>query len=481
MYVPASRAQAQKIGGKPRLDRVLGRRDLILLFVVAVANLNIIPAIASSGPVILWLWIMALLLYFWPQGAAVAELSAIWPNEGGVYLWARNSFGEPHGFLAGWCYWLSNVFYLPTVLLSCIGVGVYVFGPRVQHLADSHDFTSIASILILLVLLIINIRGLDLGKWVNNLGGIGTVAAAVIVCVLALLTLRLHGSALHAPDFKPHLADWHLLATFGIICYSLQGLDLASIMGDEIKEPRKILPGAIFWGGLLSGLIYLGVTFSMLVAMPGKDIGVLSGVLQAINLMADRAGWLNVVAPLALLECIAILGTASAWFSGSARLPFVAGIDRYLPATLGKTHPRYHTPYLALILFALLSCLLIGMSFWGASVGEAYLTLLDLAVILQMVPNTYMFAALLKHALAANSIGQQARPSAGAMTRGRRAYSLTVAILGLASSVLGICVAFIPLTQVASVWLYEFKLVGACALVFGAAFYFYFRHAASRQ
>ncbi len=363
------------------------------------------------------------------------------------------------------------------MLLSCIGVGVYVFGPRIQHLADSQDFTAAVSILILLVLLLLNIRGLELGKWVNNLGGIGTIAAAIIVCVLALLTLRLHGSALHSSDFKPHLAEWHLLASFGIICYSLQGLDLASIMGDEIRNPRKILPSAIFWGGLLSGIIYLGVTFSMLVAMPGKDIGVLSGVLQAISLMAERSGWLAVVAPLALLECLAILGTASAWFSGTARLPFVAGIDRYLPASLGKTHPRYHTPYVALILFAVLCCLLIGMGFWGASVGEAYLTLLDLAVILQMVPNTYMFAALLKHALVTRHGHHKAHGDASVTTvTSSRTYKLTVAILGLASSVLGICVAFIPLTQVASVWLYEFKLVGACAIVFGAAFYFYLRH-----
>ena len=436
----------------------------MLLFVVAVANLNIIPAIAASGPVTVWLWVLALVLYFYPQGAAVTELSALWPNEGGVYLWAKKSFGESHGFLAGWCYWLSNVFYLPTVLLSCIGVGVYVFGPRIQHLADSHSFTAAASILLLLALLLINIRGLALGKWINNLGGIGTVAGAIIVCILAVLTLRLHGSALHPSEFKPHLADWRLLAAFGTICYSLQGLDLASIMGDEIREPRRVLPSAIFWGGLLSALIYLGVTFSMLVAMPGKDIGVLSGVLQAINLMAERAGWLSVVAPLALLECLAILGTASAWFSGAARLPFVAGIDRYLPPALGKLHSRFHTPYVALTLFAVLSCLLIGMGFWGASVGEAYLTLLDLAVILQMIPNTYMFGALLKHALQ-----QDAAPG----RRWHRVYILTNAWLGLTSSVIGIGVAFIPVTRVNSVWLYEGKLAGACLLVFGTAYYFY--------
>ena len=162
-------------------------------------------------------------------------------------------------------------------------------------------------------------------------------------------------------------------------------------MGDEIRDPKRNLPISILIGGVIAGLIYFGTTLSMLIAMPQKEIGVLSGILQAINVMSTRTGLIGVVAPLALLECMAILGTASAWFSGAARLPFVAGVDRYLPPIIGRVHPRYHTPYISLILFAILSSLLIATSFLGVSVGEAYLTMLDLAVILQLVPSTYMF------------------------------------------------------------------------------------------
>ena len=362
---------------KPGLDRVLGRRDLILLFVVAVANLNLIPAISASGPITLWLWLLALACFFWPQGAAVTELAQKWPGEGGIYLWAKRSFGEEHGFLAGWCYWLSNVVYLPTVVLSCVGVGVYIAGPRIQKLADSQTFTGIAALLIILFLLALNVRGLSLGKWISNLGALGTIGGAAIICLLAVMTLRHHASALHLPDLHPDFHDWRLIAAFGTICYSLVGLDLASIMGDEIRDPKRNLPISIFFGGVIAGLIYLGTTLAMLIAMPQKEIGVLSGILQAINVMSTHTGIFWVVAPLALLECIAILGTASAWFSGAARLPFVAGVDRYLPPIIGRVHPRYHTPYISLILFAVLSLLLIATSFMGVSVGEAYLTMLD--------------------------------------------------------------------------------------------------------
>src|ERR1700677_366500 len=100
---------------KAGLDRVLGRRGLVLLFVVSAANLNLISPGSPSGPLTLWLWLIALSCFFWPHGPAVTELSQKWPGEGGIYLWAKRSFGEEHGFLAGWCYWLSNVFYLPKI------------------------------------------------------------------------------------------------------------------------------------------------------------------------------------------------------------------------------------------------------------------------------------------------------------------------------------------------------------------------------
>ncbi|HZD50473.1 MAG TPA: APC family permease, partial [Silvibacterium sp.] len=293
-------------------------------------------------------------------------------------------------------------------------------------------------------------------------GGVGTVGGGAVVILLAALTLHHHGSALHRADLHVQFNDWRLFAVFGTICYSLVGLDLASIMGDEIREPKRNLPIAIFWGGLAAAVIYLGTTSAMLIAVPHEEIGILSGILQAINVMARHNGLLFIVAPLAFLECIAILGTASAWFSGAARLPFVAGIDRYLPPVIGKIHPRYQTPYVSLIVYAALSSLLTLMSFLGVSVGEAYLTLLDLAVILQLLPTCYLFSSLLKHALDGKSTLNASKP-----------YLLANGAGGLLAATVGLIVAFIPSRQVTSIWLYEIKLIVGCVLVFGSAYLFY--------
>jgi len=162
----------------PRLRRVLGRWDLVLLFVVAVFNLNVVPSIAANGGVTVWLWIISLILFFWPQGIAVIELAQRYPGEGGVYLWAKEVFGDFHGFLSGWCYWTNNMMYVPTIMLYFVGVSVFVLGPGHQSLADNKVFALSASIVLLAILVVLNVIGLSVGKWINNFGAIGTFFAA---------------------------------------------------------------------------------------------------------------------------------------------------------------------------------------------------------------------------------------------------------------------------------------------------------------
>ena len=343
----------------PHLKRVLGRWDLVLLFVVAVFNLNVVPSIAANGGVTIWLWIISLIFFFWPQGIAVIELSHRYPGEGGVYLWAKEVFGDFHGFLSGWCYWTNNMMYVPTVMLYFVGVSVFVLGPAHAALADNKVFALGASLALLAVLVVMNIVGLGVGKWINNVGAIGTfVAAAVLIALGAVVGLR-HGTTVTAADFAIPANPRFVLNSFGVICFGLVGLELASVMGDEIRDPRKTLPGAVAWGGIISGALYIGATLTLLVAVSKSDISVLQGIVQAVSHLAARVGMSWLVPPFAFMLSISIAGIGSAWLAGSARIPFVAGLDSYLPAWLGKVHPRYATPYPALILHALISMVLV--------------------------------------------------------------------------------------------------------------------------
>ena len=486
---------APVIQDTPHLRRVLGRMDLVLLFVVAVFNLNVVPSIAANGGVTLWLWIISLLLFFWPQGIAVIELAHRYPGEGGVYLWAKEVFGDFHGFLSGWCYWTNNMMYVPTVMLYFVGVSVFALGSGHAGLAESKKFALTASLLLLIVLVVLNIVGLGVGKWINNLGAIGTGIAAAVLIVLGVVVWLRFGASVTWADFRIPQNPKFVLNSFGVICFGLVGLELASVMGDEIEDPQKTLPGAVAWGGVLSGLLYIGATLTLLIAVSKGDINVLQGVVQAVGHMAGRVGVVWIVAPFAFMLSLSIAGIASAWLGGSARIPFVAGLDSYMPSWMGRVHPRYRTPYAALIVHAVVSVVLVVLNFGGwwiwnrmialsfvasilksfgflaanlvaseTGVQETFQKLLSLAVVLQLVPFLYMFGALLRIALSSSFM--------------KGVYGKTTLVLsgasGLVTTILGITLAFFPAQQVTSVFSYEIWMFGGTLFFVGLAAFFFF-------
>ena len=457
---------SQSGGAQGSLKRVLGKWDLVLLFVVAVFNLNVVPSIAANGGVTVWLWLISLILFFWPQGIAVIELADRYPGEGGVYLWAKEVFGDFHGFLSGWCYWTNNMMYVPTVMLYFVGVSVFVLGPGHAGLADNKMFALSASLVLLLLLVVLNVVGLGVGKWINNFGAIGTGIAAAVLIGLGVVIWMRFGTTVTAADFRIPDNPGFVLNSFGVICFGLVGLELASIMGDEIENPRRILPGAVAWGGVLSGLLYIGATLTLLIAVSKDGISVLQGIVQAVGHMASRVGANWIVAPFAFLLSVSIAGIGSAWLGGSARIPFVAGLDSYMPSWLGKVHPKYATPYAALIVHAVVSMILviINFSFTGAGVQETFQKLLSLAVVLQLIPFLYMFGALLKIAFSRSFVP------------GR--YSKTTLILsgisGLITTTLGIALAFFPAQQIKSLLSYEVWMVGGTLFFIGLAAFFFF-------
>ena len=453
----------QPATAQPHLIRALGRRDLVLLFVVAVFNLNVVPSIAANGGITIWLWIISLVLFFWPQGIAVIELAHRYPGEGGVYLWAKEVFGDFHGFLSGWCYWTNNMLYVPTVMLYFVGVSVFVLGPTHIGLADNKAFALITSLALMAVLTILNTVGLGVGKWVNNIGAVGTfVAAAVLIGLGVIIWLRF-GTTVTAADFKIPANPRFVLNSFGVICFGLVGLELASVMGDEIQDPQRTLPGAVAWGGVLSGVLYVGATLTLLIAI-GKNVNVLQGIVQGVSHMAGRIGLTWITGPFALMLSLSIAGIGSAWMGGCARIPFVAGLDSYMPSWMGRVHPRYATPYAALIVQAVVSAALVVMNFLGAGVQETFQKLLSLAVVLQLVPFLYMFGALVRFATTESA------------PRGQysRATLFLAGSSGLLTTILGIALVFFPAQQITSLWLYELWMFGGTLFFIGLAAFFFF-------
>jgi amino acid transporter len=424
------------------IPKTLGLLDLVLLGTVAIVNVNVVPPVGGFGRATLGLWTIAWLAFFVPEAIAVLVLARRYPGEGGVYRWCREHFGSLHGFVAGWCYWINNLLYVPVLLVYLAGAAAYAGGDKWSGLVDDKAFVATVAFGWLAVITSANIRGLGVGKWINNIGGAGGILTVVLVA-LAAAVARLNGTAAEQPLVSGTLAD--MAGALGVMCFAFIGIELASTMGDEIRDPGRDVPRSVVMTGLIALVAYLLVADALLVLVPPGDLGAIQGVMQAVQQGARTAGAGWLVAPIAVVMAIAIGGSASAWLAGPARIPFVAGLDRALPSALGRLHPKWGSPHVALLTCAGISGGLTLLSLAGSSVAEAYQVLLRAAVVINLVPFVYAFLALMTL-----DVATPVQRAAGAV--------------GTLVTVAGIVAVFLPTGEVGNVWLFELKMAAGVGL-----------------
>jgi amino acid transporter len=237
-------------------------------------------------------------------------------------------------------------------------------------------------------------------------------------------------------------------------------------MGDEIKNPRRTLPWALFIGGMIVTFCYVGGTVGVLLALPQDSVNNLQGLMQAITATASRIGLLWVIPLGAALIALSNLGAASAYLAAVARLPFVAGIDRFLPPVFGRLHPRWKTPYVALILQAICGVVFIFLGQAGTSVRGAYDVLVSLGVITYFLPYLFLFGAMLR---------LQAEPAGANVIRvpGGKPVAFFLSCVGFSTALLTIALSFVPSPEETNSTLAIVKVTGGTAvlLLIGALLY----------
>ena len=434
----------------PEFKRALGLRDLVLFNIAAVIGIRWLAAAAHAGPGSLTLWVLAAALFFVPSALAVATLGERYPDQGGLYVWTRRAFGPWHGFLCGWCYWLSNLFYLPNLILAGLAMSAYALG-----LAEDSTPLLPASLAVLWIALIANLVGLGVGKWIGSLGAAATYVAGGLLLVLGAWAWRLHGSATPldlAPGFNlDKLNFWSQIA------FAFGGLELGAVMAGEIRDPRRTVPRAAWISGAAIAAFYILGTLAMLVLRTPDRISPLTGLVEVGADAGVRLGLAWAAPVLALAIALNVTGQLGAWIGAVARVPFAIGLDRYLPAAFARLHPRYGTPHVALLVLGAVATAFVLTMQAGETLRVAYQLLVDLTVMVYFIPFLYLFAAAWR----------EGRWFSGAC--------------GTAVTVAAIVLSLIPPGGAASVWLFELKLVGGCLLLVAAARLCFKRSAAIRE
>ncbi|MES2180408.1 MAG: APC family permease [Gemmatimonadota bacterium] len=447
------------------LHRALGLRDLVLFNIVAVVGLRWLATAAKAGPSALALWVLAGLLFFVPQGLVVTELASRFPEEGGIYQWTKRALGEKHGYLCGWCYWINNVLYYPNLLISTAVIATFVIGKGESSLASDWTYVLTATLVCLWLAVLLNIVGVGTGKWLQNAGGIGTSLPGVVLIVLGGVSmLSGHPSAnpITSQNIIPDLGHLSGLNLWASIAFAFAGLELSSAMGGEVREPRKTLPRAILISAPLIALVYILGTGALLRLVPTGEINIVSGFLQATSAGAKSISpslwWLPALC--AAAYTVGNIGGVGAWLSGPARVAFAIGLDKYFPPAFGRVHPKWKTPYVAILVQASLATvfLLVSLLGKGTTVEKAYLIILDTQLLIYFIPYVYLFISFILHR-------RTKAPADTVTVPGGPATAMLVGVSGLVVTLFAMSVAMVPPADDANPLLFEGKVVGG-ALAF---------------
>ncbi len=295
--------------------------------------------VTTSGPGMTLIYHL-LLPVFWciPVSFVSAELTTAMPVEGGFYRWSRAAFGDFWGFLAGWWNWSASF------ILG--GVYAVMFADYMQFYFPKLGATwahFVIALSVIAVVTLVNVVGIDaVGKVATTLSVLILIPMAVM-CVWGAMKWQHNPFVpLIPPGATPKQVAGVGLA-LGLWLYS--GFEQLSTVAEEVEDPQRTFPRALAWVVPMSIATYFLPTLCSLAALGDwrawKD-GYFSSAAFAIG-----GHWLGFAVNLAaLITAVSLLnGTVVA----STRMPFAMAEDGYLPRFLARTHPKFRTPWLAII------------------------------------------------------------------------------------------------------------------------------------
>lgn len=329
---------------------------------------KIVQALPHNGYVLL-IWGVGGLIAL--TGALTfAELGAMFPKAGGVYVFLREGYGNLTGFLYGWV----TLLVINTGSLAALAIILAEYLTFFFPITDGGKVLLAMGVITLLTL--VNIRGVGVSQWLSNVfTGLKLVAIAGIV-VLGIVYYdpsRVELSFSLVKNVPEHLPNALLLALIGVL-WSFGGWHHASYMAGEAINPQRTVPRAMMLGALVVTITYLLVNLGYMLLLP------LDAIQQSTRIAGDAAQAVlsNGGQMAALVIAISVFGTIGIYTMSAPRIYFAMARDGVFFEGLARVHPRYHTPATAMIIQSLWAILL--LLFWGSFENLiSYVTFMDIA------------------------------------------------------------------------------------------------------
>jgi amino acid transporter len=358
------------------LKKELGLRDLVLTQILFIVGSGWVGTAAKLGQSHLFFWLLAILLFYIPQAAVVIYLNRLMPLEGGIYQWAKIGFNEFAGFIVAWNLWLLSI-----TVIALGGMFVttnisYAIGESAAWMPNSKWCVSLISSVLVIGLGWTAVRGLALGKWVHNIGGL--VMLLVYSALIALPFIALARGELRQYQplqiAAPTVSMFYCLNIFSKLSIgALSGFEYVAILAGETRSPARDIGRSVIIASPVIALAFILGTSSVLAFVGNNPIDLIGPVPQTLRLGLRSFPIAGAIASAGIiLMTVRTISSTSVHFTGTSRLPMVAGWDRLLPVWFTRLHPKYKTPINSVVFVGIITLVIAISSQIGAGIQEAF-------------------------------------------------------------------------------------------------------------
>lgn len=303
--------------------------------------------VSTSGPGMTLIYEL-LIPFFWciPISLVAAELTTAMPVEGGFYRWSRAAFGDFWGFLAGWWNWCAS-FLLGALYAVLFTDYVAFYFPQLtgwKHYC--------VAVLVIALITYINVRGI---RVVGDVATTLEIAILFAILVMCAMSVHLWHQNPFVPVIPPHKSLFQVFGVgFALGLWLYAGYEQVSSVAGEVEDPQRSYPRALAWVVPLSMATYLLPTACALAAVgnwPQWHTGYFSDLARVI-------GGPKLAFAITAAAAVMNLSILNASVLTTTRMPSAMAIDGYLSPVLGRLHRRYGTPWIAILLSAVIYCAL---------------------------------------------------------------------------------------------------------------------------
>jgi amino acid transporter len=305
----------------------------------------------------------------------VIFLNRLMPLEGGLYQWSKLAFNDFVAFMVGWNLWVFAISILAGVGLVVTTNISYAIGPRAVEMKDSHKAIMLISFLLVFGMIVAAMRGLALGKWVHNVGGLVHLITFAILILLPLFAV----SQVIAGEYQPFALQFPTFSQYNINVASklalgaLTGFEYVAILAGETRAPARNIGRSVVISTPIIALMFILGTSSVLAFVQRDRIDLIGPIPQVLSIGFRSLGVVGTIGSIAILGItVRTIALMSIYFAGNTRLPMVAGWDRLLPAWFSRLHPKYKTPVNSILFVGAVTLVLGLLSLTGVHAQEAF-------------------------------------------------------------------------------------------------------------